>query len=376
MATRRTQGPGRGPGPQAAARRRTIAARSLAAAAVAAAAFAALAMADGRPAPHSPGRAAPPAAALGDEARCARYAGLPPRWGRDPRAGMVHVAAGDFVFGSTRGYADERPATPDARTRVGAFWIDRTEVTIAQFAAFVDATGYVTEAERQGGAVVFRTPTAEQRAARPLAWWTWVPGASWRHPGGPGSGIEGLDPVPVTFVTLADALAYARWLGRDLPTEAEWEYAAKAGRGDAALDEAPRDAGGRPVANYWQGSFPAVDVKEDGHAGLAPVGCYAANAWGLHDSIGNVWEWTRDPYTGARQPHGNGDTAEVAAQAGVRGGPPPGGAGNRPTVIKGGSFLCAPDYCVRYRAAAREAQEADLATAHIGFRTVRREPPS
>lgn len=173
-------------------------------------------------APGRRGSVPPPAAVLGDEARCTRYAGLPPRWTEDPRAGMVHVPAGDFVFGSTGGYADERPATPGARTRVPAFWIDRTEVTVAQFAAFVRATGYVTEAERQGGAVVFRTPTPEQLAARPLAWWTWVPGADWRHPGGPGSGIEGLANVPVTFVTLADALAYARWLGRDLPTEAEW----------------------------------------------------------------------------------------------------------------------------------------------------------
>jgi len=358
------------------ARRRTIAAAALAAAVAAAAGAAALATADGGLASRSAGRAPPPADVLGDEGRCARYAGLPPRWGQDPRAGMVRVAAGEFVFGSTRGYADERPASPGVRTRVAAFWIDRTEVTIAQFAAFVRATGYVTEAERQGGAVVFRSPTSEQLAARPLAWWTWVPGADWRHPGGPRSGIEGLDHLPVTFVTLADALAYARWLGRDLPTEAEWEYAAKAGRDDEALDAAPRDAGGRPAANYWQGSFPAVDLEEDGHAGLAPVGCYAANAWGLHDSIGNVWEWTRDPYTGARQPHDNGDTAEVAAQAAARGRPQPGLAANRPTVIKGGSFLCAPDYCVRYRAAAREAQEADLATAHIGFRTVRREPSS
>lgn len=302
---------------------------------------------------------------LGNEAACARYSGLPPGWGQQADAGMVRVPAGSFVFGSTRGYADERPAEPGQRTRVPAFWIDRTEVTVAQFAAFVQATGYVTEAERQGGAVVFRTPTAEQLAARPLAWWTWVPGADWHQPGPKN--------LPVTFVTRADALAYARWLGRDLPTEAEWEYAAKAGRDDAALDEAPRDATGRPTANYWQGSFPAVDLKEDGHAGLAPVGCYAANAWGVHDSIGNVWEWTRDAYSGPRQPHNNGDTAAVAAaQAGVARGNAA-AAANQPTVIKGGSFLCAPDYCVRYRAAAREQQEADLATAHIGFRTVKRD---
>ena len=152
-------------------RRGSIAAALLAVAV--AAGSAAFATADGGPAPRSPSGAQLPSAPLGDEARCARYAGLPPRWGQDPRAGMVRVAAGDFDFGSTRGYADERPAAPGARTRVAAFWIDRTEVTIAQFAAFVRATGYVTEAERQGGAVVFRTP-------RPSSW------RRGRSPGGPG----------------------------------------------------------------------------------------------------------------------------------------------------------------------------------------------
>ncbi len=310
-----------------------------------------------------PDTAAP---SLGSRGHCSRYVGLPPHWPDAPQAGMVRVRAGHFVFGSTRGYPDERPATPE-RIAMRGFWIDRTEVTVAQFAAFVHATGYVTEAEREGGAVVFRTPTMEQLAERPYAWWTYVRGADWRHPGGPGSGIDGLEHVPVTFVTQRDALAYAHWLGRDLPTEAEWEYAAKAGRSDAALDEAPRDAAGRPVANYWQGAFPAVDHGEDGHAGLAPVGCYEANAWGLHDTIGNVWEWTRDAYTGPRQPHGNGDTAAAAARAAAPG---------QAVVIKGGSYLCARDYCVRYRASAREAQEADLSTAHIGFRTVLRDPPS
>jgi formylglycine-generating enzyme required for sulfatase activity len=196
---------------------------------------------------------------------------------------------------------------------------------------------------------------------RPYAWWTFVKGADWRHPGGPGSAITGLDNVPVTFVTKADALAYARWLGRDLPTEVEWEYAGKAGQSGDQLDAAPRDGAGKPTANYWQGIFPAINAREDGHAGLAPVGCYGASAFGLHDMIGNVWEWTRDAYTGPHQPHMNGDTAAVAA---------PFHRPNERTVIKGGSYLCSPDFCVRYRASAREAQEADLATAHIGFRTV------
>ena len=308
--------------------------------------------------------AGPGLAALGDPVRCAAYAGLPPLWGHDAHAGMVRLPAGRFVFGSRRGYADERPADAPAE-KVAAFWIDQTEVTNRQFADFVAATGYVTEAEREGGAVVFHQPTAEELGARAYAWWSYVRGADWNHPGGPGSSRAGLDNQPVTLVTEADALAYARWLGRDLPTEAEWEYAAKAGREDAALDEAPRDAAGRPTANYWQGAFPVLNTGADGHDGLAPVGCYAANGWKLYDMIGNAWEWTRDPYTGAHQGHANGDTASVAAASRLS---KPGQA----MVIKGGSFLCSQDFCVRYRAAAREAQEGNLPATHIGFRTVRR----
>ncbi|MDY0745810.1 formylglycine-generating enzyme family protein [Paucibacter sp. R3-3] len=308
---------------------------------------------------------------LGNETRCEAYAGLPPGWGGDKHAGMVQVPAGSFHFGSTQGYPDERPGST-APLPMHAFWIDRTEVTIAQFSAFVHATGYVTEAERQGGAVVFHQPTDQELGSRPYAWWTFVQGADWRHPGGPGSSIaKGMDHLPVTFVTEADALAYARWLGRDLPTEQEWEYAGKAGREGPELDTAPRGADGRPTANYWQGAFPAFDAKEDGHAGLAPVGCYAANDWGLHDMIGNVWEWTKDGYGGPHQGHMNGDTAVAAAQTAPGGHKP-----DRPMVIKGGSYLCSPDFCVRYRASARESQEADLATAHIGFRTVLRERSS
>ncbi|WP_233887343.1 formylglycine-generating enzyme family protein [Paraburkholderia flagellata] len=303
-------------------------------------------------------------APLGNERQCERYSGLPANWGSDRKAGMVHLQGGSFVFGSTAGYPDEHPAPGGGKTRVAGFWIDQTDVTVAQFAAFVEATHYVSEAEQQGGAAVFRVPTAEQMNARDLAWWTWVPGASWRHPHGPGSDVEGRDNLPVTLVTLRDALAYAHWLGRDLPTEAEWEYAGKAGREGADLETAPTDANGKPTANYWQGVFPVLDTAEDGHAGLAPVGCYAANAFRLYDMIGNAWEWTRDAYTGPHQSHTNGDTAAVA---------PAGRRHDTLMVIKGGSFLCARDYCVRYRASSREQQEADLAASHIGFRTILRD---
>lgn len=329
-----------------------------------------------------------PAAKLGSEPSCVAYSGLPAGWGIDPHAGMVQVKGGSFIFGSERGYPDERPAQPGA-TRVAGFWIDRTEVTQAQFAAFVAATGYVTEAERQGAGVVFHVPTAEELQQRPYAWWTLEKGAQWRTaqaaapsstPASASTSASAPAPVkapgghlPVTLVTQADALAYARWLGRDLPTEAEWEYAGKAGRSDNQLDTAPTDAEGKPAANYWQGAFPQLDVAADGHAGVAPVGCYAPNGFGLYDMIGNVWEWTQDPYTGPRQPHANGDTAVAAGRiAGAGNAPNAANAANATMVIKGGSFLCAPDYCVRYRASARESQERDLAAAHIGFRTVRR----
>lgn len=310
------------------------------------------------------GRSAP---SLGSGRQCAQYNGLPDGWGADARAGMVHLSGGDFVLGTRHGYPDERPAG-SGRTRVAGFWIDQTEVTNAQFAAFVQATGYVTDAERQQGAAVFHSPTQAELDARPLAWWSWVKGASWRHPDGPASDLRGRANHPVTLVTQRDALAYAQWLGRDLPTEAEWEYAGKAGHEDATLDTAPRDPAGKPSANYWQGAFPLMNTNEDGHVGRSPVGCYAASDYRLFDMIGNAWEWTRDVYRGEHQGHANGDTAAIAPAN-----RPHGAAGNTPMVIKGGSFLCSSDYCVRYRASSREQQEADLPASHIGFRTVLRD---
>ncbi len=311
----------------------------------------------------SPAHRAP----LGTPQQCAAYAGLPSGWGKERTAGMVRVAGGEFLPGTTHGYPDERPA---GKVRVRPFWIDQTEVTVAQFAAFIDATGYITDAERQGTAVVFRQPSDAELRARPYAWWSMVQGADWRHPQGRAvgsdadrDGWQARASQPVTLVTQADALAYARWLGRELPSEDEWEFAAKAGRSDAALEAAPQSADGTPTANYWQGVFPVLNSSRDGFAGLAPVGCYPANGFALYDMIANAWEWTADAYTGPRQSHANGDTAAVAgSQRAVRS-----------AVIKGGSFLCAPDFCVRYRASAREPAENDLPTSHIGFRTVLRD---
>jgi formylglycine-generating enzyme required for sulfatase activity len=296
---------------------------------------------------------------------CLAGRAMPDGFGRSPRAGMVRVPGGSVRLGSRGGYPDEAP-TGEA-IRVDAFWMDRTEVTNAQFAEFVHATGYTTQAEREGAAAVFRAQP-ESASARPSPWWVWLRGASWRWPEGPGR--EPARPnEPVVMVTYQDALAYAHWLGRDLPTEAEWEYAAQGGGSAEKIDREPRDAEGRPLANYWQGVFPDVNTKEDGYAAMAPVGCYTRNGYGLADMIGNVWELTRDRYSGPHQAHGNGDARAAVDAAGAV---PRAG---EPMVIKGGSFLCAQNYCLRYRVSARHAHESDMPTSHVGFRTVLRERP-
>lgn len=290
-----------------------------------------------------------PAPALGTPERCRAYAGLPTGFGSEPQAGMQRLGGGRFLQGSQRGYAEERPET---ERRLSAFWIDRTEVSNAQYARFVAATGYRTLAERQGSALVFAPPSSEA-AVRPNRWWQLRRGADWRHPEGAGSDIEGRDHEPVVNVALADAEAYARWLGRQLPSEAQWEYAARAGLDNAEADAQARGIDGRSGANAWQGLFPRLDEGRDGFRGRAPVGCFAANGYGLHDMVGNVWEWTRDPWR-------SGHLASVVAV---------GEASDR-RVIKGGSYLCASNWCARARAASRQSQEADLPAAHIGFRTV------
>ena len=295
-------------------------------------------------------------ALLGTEAACGAYSGLPPGWGTDPHAGMVLLHGGRFTLGADDGYPEEKPKR---EARVGAFWIDRTEVTNAQFAAFVVATGYVTEAQREHRrGIVFRAPFVGDTVAYG-SWWRELEGADWRHPDGPESDLKEWAHHPVVQVTCADAQAYAHWLGRRLPTEVEWEFAAKAGGAPERIERGPRGLDGTPAANFWQGQFPYLDTGEDGHVGLAPVGCYPANGFGLHDMIGNAWEWTADPWSGPFQFHGTEEPRGRAASQGL---------------IKGGSFLCATDFCVRYRASARHPQEIDLPTIHVGFRTVRDVP--
>lgn len=284
----------------------------------------------------------------------AAMAGFHRAQGAAPPDGMLRIPAGFIVLGAGNGHPEERPT--GERLPVAAFWMDRTEVTNAQFAAFVRATGHVTDAEREGAAAVFRAPAKGQPSKRDGDWWTWMAGANWRRPQGPG-GMPAVPQQPVVLVTLRDAYAYAAWLGHDLPTEAEWEYAARAGGSAERLE--------RPQANFWQGIFPDVNTAEDGYAALAPVGSFPANGFGLRDMIGNAWELTKDRYAGPHQPHGNGEPAALrsGAPAGAR------------VVIKGGSFLCAANYCSRYRAAARHAHEAGMPASHVGFRTVLRGRP-
>jgi len=298
---------------------------------------------------------------------CDGYSGLPAAAGAatGPAAGMVWIEGGGFRMGSDRHFPEEGPSR---RAEVGGFWIDRHEVTNAQFARFVAATGYRTVAELGlsaedypdlppealvPGSMVFYPVTAPGQP-----WWDYVPGADWRHPEGPGSSLAGRENHPVVHVAYLDALAYADWLGRALPSEAEWEFAARGGLEgrDYSWGDEPTPEG-RWMANSWQGFFPYEDEAADGHHGTAPVGCYPPNGYGLFDMAGNVWEWAADGYRPDHRAAAAGDR-ETAVR-----------------VIKGGSWLCAPDFCMRFRPAARQPQEADLGTSHVGFRTVLRGAP-
>ena len=310
---------------------------------------------------------ATPTHVLATDRLCTAYDGRPGPAGRDGLpAGMVALPGGRFRMGSERFYGEERPLR---EVTVGAFAIGRHEVTNAQFAAFVAASGYQTVAERPldakqfpklardqllPGSLVFRQPHAVRDLVDVAQWWGWTPGASWRAPEGPGSSTRGRANHPVVHIAYEDALAYARWAGQDLPTEAEWEYAARGGLVDAdytwGADKARRGSDGKPMANTWQGLFPVRNTRDDGHAGTAPVGCFAPNGYGLFDMAGNVWELTSDDYAETTGP-----------LVGMK-------------VAKGGSFLCADNFCGRYRPAARTPHGIDTGMQHVGFRTVWRRP--
>jgi formylglycine-generating enzyme required for sulfatase activity len=293
---------------------------------------------------------------------------------------MAFIPGGNFRMGSERHQPEERFTHV---VRVDGFWIERHEVTNAQFNQFVDGTGYVTLAERGldpkthpdtpkellvPGSVVFIQPTT--RHGRQLSeWWQYVAGANWRHPTGPGSSIVAMENHPVVHIAYEDALAYARWRGHSLPTEAQWEFAARGGRDGEDDWSSAFDADGKPIANTWQGVFPDLNTKEDGYAGTAPVGCFKPNGYGLYDMIGNVWEWTSDWYRSghsreaAVNPTGP-DLVSLRVAAGQ----------SASRVIKGGSHLCSSNFCSRYRPAARQSQEIDLGAGHLGFRTVLNKP--
>ena len=298
---------------------------------------------------------------------------------------MVWVPGGEFTIGTDAPdvYATERPAR---RVKVDGFWMDETPVTNAQFEQFVRATGYVTIAERKldprdypgvpadkltAGSAVFTPPDGDVPLDNPLQWWRYVPGASWKHPEGPGSTIASRKDHPVVQVAYDDAVAYLKWAGRRLPTEAEYEFAARGGldRQRYAWGDELKP-GGKWPANIWQGHFPSHNAGEDGHMRTSAVTTFPANGFGLYDVGGNVWQWCSDWY----QPN---YYAELAASVPAKNpaGPSrsfdPHEPGAAKRVVRGGSFLCSDRYCTRYLVGSRGKAEVSSATSNLGFRGVR-----
>ncbi len=273
--------------------------------------------------------------------------------------GMVMIPEGTFKMeADDSGFVEERVAE---NVTVSSFCIDKYEVTNTQFTEFVNVTNYVTIAEhplskeqfpelsdeeRLPGSLVFQMPEPGVKQVPLLSWWHWTPGANWQHPFGSDSSIIGKENYPVVHIAYEDALAYAQWAGKSLPTEAQWEYAARGGLEGATYTWGNQYSAKK--ANTWQGIFPFFNTKADGHVSIAPVGSFPANGYGIYDMTGNVWEWTSNETFDPKKP------TETALY-----------------VIKGGSYLCAPNYCSRYRPAARESESPDTGTTHIGFRLVK-----
>jgi formylglycine-generating enzyme len=290
---------------------------------------------------------------------------------------MIWIPGGSFLMGSEKFYREERPVRP---VSVAGFWIDQHPVTNAQFRQFVATTGYLTLCERNPdpalypdadpallvpGSLVFHKPAGPVSLRDSRAWWLYVPGASWHHPEGPESTIDGRERHPVVHIAYEDALAYAAWAGKALPLEAEWEFAARGGLDGAtyAWGEAFAPEG-RAMANTWQGRFPWENLAADGYEGTSPVFAFSANGYGLYDMIGNVWEWTASAYTPHRAAAAADSTTKSCCLSEAA------GISTERRVVKGGSHLCAPNYCLRYRPAARQAETSDTSSCHIGFRCV------
>lgn len=289
---------------------------------------------------------------------------------------MLRIPAGNVVIGDPAGYPNERQTMT---APISEFWIDKDEVSNKQYAQFVAATGYITVAERPldpqnypsipsenlvPGSAIFAIPDTFYGLAQ-VNWWRYQANANWKHPKGPNSNILGKGSHPVVHIAYQDAQAYADWKGHKLPSEAQWKYAANAGAESQYAWGAEYAPSGIHQANTWQGAFPMINSAEDGYSGTAPIGCFPANKFGLHDMIGNVWEWTSEQYSADRQQISHSAPDITASRS----------HSAKPFVIKGGSHLCAENYCLRYRPAARQPQDPSLGTSHLGFRTVRTTPP-
>ncbi len=308
--------------------------------------------------------------------------------------GMVWISGGEFSMGclDPRGLPHGGPdgmadARPIHRVRVDGFWMDRVEVTNDQFAAFIQATGYVTVAERTptaaefpgapaenlvAGSVVFTPPAQPVPLDNHYRWWSYLKGASWRHPEGPSSDIEGRGNHPVVHIAYEDAEAYARWAGKRLPSEAEWEFAARGGlSGQPYAWGDELQPGGHWMANTWQGEFPLKDKAEDGFAGIAPVAQFPPNGYGLHDMAGNVWEWCSDWYRPDSYIQSAAEGRVVRNPRGPSSSFDPAEPGQAKRVHRGGSFLCNEQYCTRYMMGTRGKGEVSSGSNHLGFRCVK-----
>ncbi len=305
---------------------------------------------------------------------------------------MVWIPAGEFIMGTddTNSMPNERPSH---RVVLHGFWIDKYDVTNADFHKFVETTGYLTTAEKpvdweelkkqlpegtpkpddsqlQPGSLVF-TPSQHEVDLNDMSgWWTWVPGANWRHPQGPSSSIEGKDNYPVVQISWDDAQAYAKWAGKRLPTEAEWEYAARGNSKSSRYywgNELTQN--GKYMANTFTGKFPYQNTGEDGYEGIAPVGSFPANGYGLYDMAGNVWQWMADLYVDNDHTRLASISCDIPEGSSPK--PIPAVSGEVRRVTKGGSFLCNPSYCESYRPTARRGTPYDTGMEHIGFRCVK-----